>query len=600
MAVDPFIRKICAVGIGNILEWYDFVCFGALADIIGQNFFPSSLKGASLMGFLSLLSSAFLVRPIGGYLMGYMGDNYGRKKALEVSVIIMMIPSFLLGCIPSYSQISIFGTVLLCILRLLQGLAVGGEMVGALVFTIEIADSGNRGLWGGAVKATGLLGTVLGLAHVSYLNHVLTEEQMLEWGWRIPFLTSLLIGMLGMYLRSNLQETDEFTNSIAQLLTNKKSSLLQVLQFHWVEIILVCAVTSFWCVGYYTCFIWLGYYMKSFKYEEESGQAMNYAGELSIIMTLILIILMPCAGMLGDYTQHRFGDTDNGYRRVLMIGCAITTVFGAPAFALINHRKLWSAALGQLVFVISISIYGGNLPALIVEQFTVRHRYSGLGIAYNLANALFAGTAPLVQTYLVAKSTSLDNKQGISSLLPAVYLCLVSIISLCVLFWAPPIISKRRVELDKKLYHMKNVRRDIYDHSIAHFDDVSSRTISLDDSMDRSTTPMIIQLSSELKALSPPPKRSEDSTSIVDGPHHIYSSIHAGWISKVASFLNIELSRPPQPKERSLRDVIEGIPSHGKKTFLSGPEERMSENVLERRLSLSMNVVPTERSKSML
>ena len=602
--LSPFVRKILAVGVGNMLEWYDFVIFGLLADIIGKDFFPSKISVETLMISLSILSSAFLVRPIGGYMMGYLGDNYGRKKALEVSVLIMMIPSFLLGCTPGYSTIGYLGTSFLCLLRLLQGLAVGGEMVGALIFTIEIADGGNRGLWGGMVKAMGLFGTVLGMAHVSYLRHVLSGDQMLSWGWRIPFLTSLLIGIMGIYLRStSLQETREYTTSKENQLTDNKSSLSDVIKFQWVEIILVCGVSAFWSVGYYTCFIWLGNYMSSFIGEGPAAfQAVDYAGELNIIMTLLLIFLMPLAGMLGDYISHIYGDSDNGYRRILMIGCAITTVFGAPAIALINHRELWSAAIGQMVFVISISIYGGNLPALIVEQFTVRHRYSGLGIAYNLSNAIFAGTAPLVQSYLVIKSTELDIHQGISSLLPAVYLCVVSIISLCVLFWAPPIISKRRIELDKKLYHMKYSQKDIYNKSISHFDQYPS----MDDSMDRSSTPMILQIKHEFNtkfyetndALS----RQENFNNESMDTSNFQSSIHTEWLkyfstcfqgSPSASEYNDDhdINSPPRVGNTKIRP---------KKTFNYHDGIEQSQDELERRLKLSMNISSFEGKKACL
>ena len=613
MTVDPFVRKICAVGIGNILEWYDFVIFGLLADVIGRNFFPANMAGGSLITSLSVLSSAFLVRPIGGYLMGYLGDNYGRKKALEVSVLIMMVPSFLLGCVPNYAEIGYLGTVLLCLLRLLQGLAVGGEMVGALIFTIEITDSGNRGLWGGTVKATGLFGTVLGMAHVSYLRHVLTDEQMYTWGWRLPFLTSLLIGVMGMYLRSSLQETEEYTNSKENQLSTDKSSLADVLKFHWVEILLVCGVSAFWSVGYYTCFIWLGNYMSSFVGEGPAAfQAMEGAGELTMVMTLLLIVLMPCAGMVGDYMQHIYGESDNGYRRILMIGCAITTVFGAPAFALINNRQIWSASIGMMVFVVSIAIYGGNLPALIVEQFTVRHRYAGLGIAYNLSNALFAGTAPMVQTYLVVQATELDNIQGISSLLPAVYLCLVSVISLTVLFWAPPIISKRRIELDKKLYHMKYSHKDKYNKSISHFD----HNVSLDESIDRSNTPMILQIKNDYdskfkdsrsKSITAPASSEccddddDDSSVVDDGPYHANSSIHAGWFKGFASLFNIKIIPPPPPKKKyNPRDIIDNFPTSGKKTFSSSHgQQDQDQDIVERRLNLSMNSISTsDRQKS--
>jgi MFS transporter, MHS family, proline/betaine transporter len=176
--LDQFTKNICAVGVGNILEWYDFAIFGALADILGESFFPSHLEETALVASLSLFGSAFFMRPIGGWLMGYVGDNYGRKRALEVSVATMVIPSFLMGCLPTYQQIGWTATVCLIILRLLQGLAVGGEMTGAFVFTIEATNGRNRGVWGAIVKATGLCGTALGMGYVAYLRYHLSQNAL--------------------------------------------------------------------------------------------------------------------------------------------------------------------------------------------------------------------------------------------------------------------------------------------------------------------------------------------------------------------------------------------------------------------------------------
>ena len=176
--LNQFTKNICAVGVGNILEWYDFAIFGALADVLGERFFPEHMSGTALIASLSLFGSAFFMRPIGGWLMGYVGDNYGRKRALEVSVITMMIPSFLMGCVPTFAEIGWASTVCLVVLRLLQGLAVGGEMTGAFVFTIETTNGRNRGVWGAVVKATGLSGTALGMGYVAYLRYHLSQQAL--------------------------------------------------------------------------------------------------------------------------------------------------------------------------------------------------------------------------------------------------------------------------------------------------------------------------------------------------------------------------------------------------------------------------------------
>eukprot|EP00602_Paraphysomonas_sp_CaronLab_P011212 CAMPEP_0185041506 /NCGR_PEP_ID=MMETSP1103-20130426/40895_1 /TAXON_ID=36769 /ORGANISM="Paraphysomonas bandaiensis, Strain Caron Lab Isolate" /LENGTH=604 /DNA_ID=CAMNT_0027581265 /DNA_START=182 /DNA_END=1993 /DNA_ORIENTATION=+ len=501
---DPFIKNVCAVAVGNILEWYDFAIFGALADILGYRFFPKHFSSTALVASLSLFGSAFFMRPIGGLLMGYVGDNYGRKRALEFSVAMMVVPSFFMGCLPTFQQCGYFATVVLILLRLMQGLAVGGEMVGAFVFTIEATKGRNRGVWGAVVKATGLLGTAIGMGYVAFLRYILTERELLSWGWRIPFLSSLLMGIVASFLRSSIQETDEYTADNAamskQELKDRSNTMVNVFRVHWVEIILVAAVVAYWCVGYYTCFIWMGYYMSSLM----GDISIKYAWELNIIMTLVLIGLMPLGGLLGDFACDVFREKDNGHRRVMLLGVGISAVFGAPAFALINYNKLWTACLGQAIFAISLAMYGSNLPAFVVQQFSVRYRYSGVGVAYNLSNAIFAGTAPLVQTALVmyaANSKSSLMVSSVGSMLPATYLCTIALVSTGVLFWAPPIINQRRIELEKTIYHNRDssfshrssggsTRGASLTRSSLSMDSSSSSVVSRD-SLDTSSSPML-------------------------------------------------------------------------------------------------------------
>jgi MFS family permease len=143
-----FARLICAIGVGNALEWFDFAIYGALADIIGYHFFPAHRSQTALLASFSVYSSTFLMRPLGGIVMGYIGDNFGRKFALELSISLMVVPGFLMGCLPTFHSIGYLATFFLILLRMLQGLAVGGEMIGAYIFTIEACEPTQRGLWG--------------------------------------------------------------------------------------------------------------------------------------------------------------------------------------------------------------------------------------------------------------------------------------------------------------------------------------------------------------------------------------------------------------------------------------------------------------------
>lgn len=143
-----FARLICAIGVGNALEWFDFAIYGALADVIGYHFFPTDQASTALLASFSVYSSTFLMRPLGGIVMGYIGDNYGRKFALELSITLMVVPGFFMGCLPTFQSVGYLATVLLIGLRMMQGLAVGGEMIGAYIFTIEACEQTERGLWG--------------------------------------------------------------------------------------------------------------------------------------------------------------------------------------------------------------------------------------------------------------------------------------------------------------------------------------------------------------------------------------------------------------------------------------------------------------------
>ena len=194
---------------------FDFASFGALADVIGEQFFPNQDNNLQLLESLSIFGAAFVMRPLGGLFFGWIGDTVGRKRALEISIALMLFPSFLIGCLPTYHQLGWTMTVAIVILRLLQGLAAGGEIVGAFIFTIEATDNDHRGFWGGACKASGNIGSSIGLGVVAILRSTLTNDQLHAWGWRIPFLVSMSFGIIALKLRVGLIEDVSLLNSVA-------------------------------------------------------------------------------------------------------------------------------------------------------------------------------------------------------------------------------------------------------------------------------------------------------------------------------------------------------------------------------------------------
>lgn len=438
-------NKILAMGAGNALEWYDFAVFGALADVIGENFFPFQAKEKNLMSSLCVFGSAFLMRPFGGVLLGYIGDTMGRKRALEISVALMLIPSILMGCLPPYEMWGLYSTILMILLRLLQGMAVGGELVGAFIFTIEATGGKDRGFWGAICKSSGIWGTALGMGFVAILRQLFSTSELIAWGWRIPFLSTVLVGGVGVYLRFYMEESLDF-EKIKATQSLKSSPILAIFQKFWAEVFLIVLVVALWCVGYYTCFVWMAFYMTSLVGDD----AVPDAWMLNFIMTVVLIFLLPVAGIAGDYMCRQTSHPDAGFRLVMIIGCALMGAFTIPAFLLINMRYWWTACLGQLLFAIGLACIGGNIPAFMTILFSTEVRYSGIGLAYNLANAIFAGTAPLIQTALVSYERSLGPISSLGPLYPSLYLVSISLLSFLSLLLLMPLVLARRKRLDEE------------------------------------------------------------------------------------------------------------------------------------------------------
>jgi MFS family permease len=533
---DGFLMKFTAMSIGNTMEWFDFASVGAFADVFGELFFPGDDPGLQLLKSLSVFGAAFVARPFGGVVIGWIGDTFGRKRALEISILLMLLPSFLIGCLPTYGQVGKTATMLLVFLRLCQGLAVGGELVGAFIYTIESTKGVNRGFWGGAVKASGNLGTAMGMGLAAILRTCLSKEQLYSFGWRIPFLLGIVFGTVGLRLRASLTESQpdacewetgaptdasstlgrdaqsELTSASAvgsnvksggpmrdleaealsqasgavvrsedtlhpmhsglisfldkdaprgghrksdsyisvgatdreitkggkgggAELASSRNPFLWVIQEFWRECVLGVFITAFWGAGYYTTFVWLVYYMED---------PFLIGGEgISCVWTVTFCInLMLCAGLpLGGYTGDRIGqwlqNETKGFATAMQLGCVILILVVVPAFLLLINRTILGTIAAQIMLAIPLILFGGNLPAMLMTLFPPYVRYSGVGLAYNLAQTLFSGTAPLIQTSLVLSnhfrqgygSVSLPSTLSESRILPAYYLMLIAAIS---------------------------------------------------------------------------------------------------------------------------------------------------------------------------
>jgi len=243
-------RVIAAGVIGNVLEWYDFAIYGYFASAIGRQFFPNEDAVAQLLSTFGVFALGYLARPLGGVLVGHIGDQFGRRAALMFSVAAMAIPTFLIGLLPGYATWGLLAPVSLSLLRMVQGLSVGGEFTSSMVFLVERAPEGRRGLMGAVTQCGAGAGTLLGSAVGAVFAASMPTAALESWGWRIPFLLGLIIGIVGYFLRRHMLET-------VPVERRKRAPIVETLHDHWRIVIGFAGLSVFSAVGFYVSFVYL-------------------------------------------------------------------------------------------------------------------------------------------------------------------------------------------------------------------------------------------------------------------------------------------------------------------------------------------------------
>ncbi|MEK4035061.1 MFS transporter [Methylocystis sp. IM2] len=396
-------RTVIAGLAGNVMEWYDFGVYGFFAAAIGTQFFPSHDPSTSLIASFGVFAVGFIARPLGGLLFGHIGDRLGRRAAVVSSVILMIIPTLLMALLPTYQQIGIAAPALLILLRLAQGLAVGGEYTTSMVLLVEEAQARRRGLVGSFAPFGALGGLLLGSAVGATLMAFLPQQAAASWGWRLAFFTGLLIGLVVFVIRRRLPPDQ----AIVQTEEARKSPLSDAFRTQWRTILKVVGFTLGNGVGFYLCFVYVSTWLK-----EQHHLSASMALTINSIALFLMLIITPLAGALSDRI---------GRKPVLMIGAAGLALFAWPIFRLMSVPHVGAMLAGQCAFALFMSCYGAS-PAFLVEAFPKHVRCSGLSIGYNLALSVFGGTVPMVAVFLI-KVTGY-------ALAPAFYLTLAALISL--------------------------------------------------------------------------------------------------------------------------------------------------------------------------
>ncbi|MEA9481140.1 glycine betaine/L-proline transporter ProP [Xanthomonas campestris] len=387
-------KAVGAAALGNAMEWFDFGVYGYLAVTLGQVFFPSSNPTAQLIATFATFTVAFLVRPIGGMVFGPLGDRYGRQKVLAATMILMALGTFSIGLIPSYAQIGLWAPALLLLARLLQGFSTGGEYGGAATFIAEYATDRNRGLMGSWLEFGTLGGYIAGAATVTALHMALSQAQMLDWGWRVPFLVAGPLGLLGLYMRMKLEETPAFRAYTEQSEQRERETagqgLMTLLRLHWPQLLK--------CVGLVLVFNVTDYmlltYMPSYL-----SVTMGYAESKGLLLIILVMLVMMPLNVVGGMFSDKLG------RRPMIIGaCAALFALAIPCLLLIGSGSEVLIFTGLMLLGLALVCFTSSMPSTLPALFYTPVRYSALSIAFNVSVSLFGGTTPLVTAWLVERT----------------------------------------------------------------------------------------------------------------------------------------------------------------------------------------------------
>lgn len=373
--------RLLAAGVaGNLLEWFDFAVYGFFAVTIGKLFFPQEDAVAQVIAAFGVFAVGFLMRPIGGVVLGHIGDKHGRHAAMLISVAAMAIPTFLVGVLPGYDTLGLAAPILLLLLRMIQGLSVGGEYTTSIIYMIEHTDPRRRGLIGSFAVSGAVGGMLLGSGFGALLASMLSPEALEEWGWRVPFLVGLVLGLAGIYLRKE---------PLAQgALADKPGNPLKTaLKHHRTVLFQVAGMSMINAVVFYLTFVYLVSWM-----ETVDGIAPETALRINTVSLMVLLPVMLFGGWLSDRI---------GGKKVLLVSAMATVSLAWPFFWLLHQHDLTLVYLGQLGFALSIGLYLGAQPAYMVKVIAPEVRCTAAGLGYNITLGVAGGLSPMVATWLV-------------------------------------------------------------------------------------------------------------------------------------------------------------------------------------------------------
>lgn len=388
---------------GNVLEWYDFLLYGFLASYLAPLFWPSATT-QSLEVTLAIFAVSYIARPIGSLFFGHFADRFGRKGILLISSLLIGVMTVALGCLPTYSQIGIKATIILLIVRFLQGLSVGGEYMNSAIFLVEHASEKRRGFYGAMTNIGGGVGSAWAALIVWFLVSWFTSQEIEAWAWRLPFWLGFINLILSLYLRWKMDETPVFKN----LKTASKFPILDALTTEKLNMCKAFALVALQGISYYTITVYFTLW---------AVQSKIVSTQQTFASTCVAIMVNIAGAIISGLVSDRLG------RKIVLLTGVIGLLVATPMVfhAILVHKTAVAFIWGQSIFGLLFGVYNGSLPTALTEMFPARVRCSAMSVSYNLAAGIFGGTAPLISLYL---AHHLNN-----AMMPAIYVMLSALVA---------------------------------------------------------------------------------------------------------------------------------------------------------------------------
>ena len=407
-------RVVGSSFLGNFIEWFDYASYSYLATVIALVFFPGEDRTVAVMSTFGVFALSFLVRPIGALFWGNMGDKKGRKWALSISILLMSGATFLIGCLPTYAMIGVGAPLLLLLLRMVQSFSAAGEYAGAATFIAEYAPTNHRGFYCSMVPASTAAGLLVGSLFATAMFNIWGADSQFvtEWGWRIPFWLAGPLGYITHYIREHLEDSpvyEQMQNDLkAKGLKGEDKPMRTLFKKHFKRLVISFGACVLNAVGFYAVLTYLPNYLET---------TLNYdPASASIITNIVLVVYIGFIFLYGRISDRL------GRKKMLIAACVGFIVLTVPAFMLLSTMNFVIILVVELVMCLLLTINDGTLSSYLNETFPTDVRYSGFALSFNLANAIFGGSASYISFWLISVTGN--------NIAPAFYMVFIAVIAL--------------------------------------------------------------------------------------------------------------------------------------------------------------------------